>query len=95
MTDNFCFKCGSALRPNAEFCSSCGIALVENTASEKDPFAEIIAEGIEFAKVTKGFDFAKARLDVDEEELDDNQKLRLARTPEELQKMRDEKKSNS
>ena len=29
MTDNFCFKCGTALRPNAEFCSSCGISLVE------------------------------------------------------------------
>ena len=90
MTDNFCFKCGSTLRPNAKFCSACGIALAEDAAPDKDPFKEVIEDGIEFAKITEGFDFAKARLGVDEEELEENQKLRLARTPEELQTMQSE-----
>ena len=66
MVDNFCFKCGSVLKLNAEFCSTCGIALIENTPTEEDPFKEIIEDGIEFAKVTEGFDFIKARLGVDE-----------------------------
>ena len=90
MVDNFCFKCGSVLKLNAEFCSTCGIALIENTPTEEDPFKEIIEDGIEFAKVTEGFDFIKARLGIDEKELEANEKLRLARTPEELQKMKNE-----
>ena len=36
MTDNFCFECGTALRPNAKFCSSCGISLAED-AVENTP----------------------------------------------------------
>ena len=90
MADDFCFKCGSALRLNAIFCSSCGISLTEELTLEKDPFKEVIEEGIEFAKITKGFDFTKAKLDIDEQELEANAKLRLARTPEELQKMKEE-----